>query len=185
LTSVMAEKGNKNAGLATRDQVLFTPIEDLEPTSALQAWAFLDFVEKQIKDRKEEVRSMLMESAEEGGSENDKGSYILKTDAGKVIREKRQTKAPDEKVLLALMKGKDIPVLEAFDEVKSLKANPSKVEHLVSIGKLTREEADSCKKAATWALKVTPSAEVNRMLVEAADKYYSGNPKLLGDKDDG
>jgi hypothetical protein len=180
----MAEKGSKNDGLATRDQVLFGPIKDLEAVDALQAWAFLDFVEKQIKDRKAEVRGVLMESAEEDGRTNQKGSFVLKTGMGKVIREKRQAKAHDEKALLKLLKDKNIPVLEGFDEVKSLKANPSKVEHLVSIGKLSREDADGCKKAATWALKVEPGQLVNARLVQAANRYYSGNKGLLGGGDD-
>ena len=156
--------------------VLYGDAKDLSSAEALQAWKLLEFVEKQIETRKAVFRERMLRDAEQHGDVTAKGSHEMSTSAGEIVREKRMSR-PDKSRLLALLGSKGIDALEGCDEVKELKVNPSKVDHLVETGRLGEDEVEELRKV-TWALRVRPDKTLKRALEEAksaADKLREGH----------
>ena len=135
---------------------------DLTLTEQVEAYAALHFIEEVSKSRREAIRETLLVAADKG-EETEKGGFRLPVEHHMVIKEKRVASAPDEKQLLALLEAKKIATSNAFDEVKILVPNPSKVARLVETGWLTEAEAKALYRV-TWALVVKPSGELEGLL---------------------
>jgi hypothetical protein len=145
--------------------VLHAPVESLSTDDVTTAWAALDLIEDLVKERKEALRARLLQEAVDHGQVTDMGGFTFTIDGTKVVREKREYQPKAEEVV-GLLQKHGIAVLEGCDEITTLVVNPSKIEHLISIGKLDREEWDLTKKT-TWALKVKLSKPLAEYLDNA------------------
>lgn len=134
--------------------------ESMSLVEQVQAHVILKKMEDALDSRLKELKAPLMAVAEAQGHQ-DEGSTTkkLQVDGSTITVEHRKSKTPDPEGLKALLASKQVAVSEAFDEVKSLQLNPSKVEYLVQIGKLTRDEvAALC--AESTALRIYPSKQL-------------------------
>ena len=149
------------------------PPEAFTDAEATNAWAVIDLMEKAVKARKEQLRASLLQRVEEKGSVNDKGTSEAEFDGIKVVREKRQNKLPDAKVVEECLKEAGLEYEDGFTAEMTWTMDPSKVEFLVRGGKIDAEKVEASKRV-TYALKVKPDKET-KSLLEAARK------KLLGE----
>jgi len=136
-----------------------TPPEDLRETAVYHVAlkALSDLCTKRLKS----LRNGLLEATEEG--------FHTKTgralDIGELTVEKqlRVSKLPDVNALRDKLDEEGIELQEAFDVVRTLQMNPSKIEYLIEIGKLEREDVVALHKQSE-ALKVTPSRNLKRRI---------------------
>lgn len=84
-----------------------------------------------------------------GSDYGERGSRLLETNTCRVVVQNRVGTHPSEKDLKELMRDRNIPLAEAFDEKKAQVLNPSKLDRLISIGKLTQKEVDGLKSKST------------------------------------
>lgn len=125
-------------------------------------WKALDQLEDAIKGRKEALRQSLLAWAAKHGAPTDKGGQVYTDETFTVTREKRGGKMPEDKPFRELLKKKEIPLTEAFDEVKALVYSPSKVKYLIDTGKLTEAEVEGLKKV-DYALKVAAPEDFDQI----------------------
>jgi hypothetical protein len=79
-------------------------------------------------------------------------------DGFKLTAECRRSSAPDAEGLKELLSKKGLKVGEAFDEVKTLVVNPTKVAFLVETGKLKAKDVEALH-GTSFALRVTESVK--------------------------
>ena len=137
--------------------------QEVETGTAVAAWAMLDTMIEVMEMRKAKYRVELLTRSERDGVPTDKGGNRLWIDDSEVIREKRQDKLPNENDFRILLATKGIAFTEAFDEVKSLQLNPSKVDYLIQTGRISQDEVDELRKTA-YALKVKRSELLEKVL---------------------
>jgi hypothetical protein len=130
------------------------------------SYAVLNHLEKVIGARKKQLKPHLMSQAETHGDTTDKGGSVLAVDDEKIVRERRISSEPNEDKLRALLETNSIPILDCFDEVKSVKLNASKLQYLIDIGKLKKDEVEGLRDE-TFALKVDPGPELKELLLAA------------------
>jgi hypothetical protein len=157
----------------TQGEVVATPIEKMSPADLVLAFRVLDFIEKQVKTRKAALRDALLGYADTFGVEDKKGSKHAQLDGSKITKEKRISTDPNADGLKTLLTAAQLGLSEAFDEVKTLQVNPSKVAFLVETGKLKDSEVAALH-AVTWALKVAESKALKETFASAKA------PKLAG-----
>ena len=155
---------------------------EVEPEVAVAAYQVLNTLSKMIEDRKSLYRDKLLSLAESTGAPTEKDGQEASLDSNRVLRERRRESKPNEAKLREMMSAKGVPLVECFDEVKDLRVNLTKLEYLVDIGKLNKKEVDELYKI-TWALKVSPSPVVKKLLVTLTDKLLGSDHKLTGDTD--
>ena len=148
--------------------------QDVDTSTAVAAWAMLKTLVETLSERQERYRQELLKRTQEQGAETPKGNQRLWLDDCEVMREKRQEKLPAEVDFRNLLALKNIPFSEAFDEVKYLKMNPSKIEYLVQTGKLQAAEVEELRKI-SWALKVNKSELLEKVLDDSMNVLL-GNP---------
>jgi hypothetical protein len=130
------------------------------------SYAILNHFEKVIDKRKKLLKPHLMSQAETHGDATDKGGTVLAVGEEKVVRERRLSSEPNEEKLKALLETSGIPILDCFDEVKAVKLNPSKLQYLIDIGKLKKDEVEGLRDE-SFALKVDPGPELKEALLAA------------------
>jgi len=131
-------------------------IDKLSLVEQVQAHCVLKKVASAVEARLKEIREPLMAVAEASGETTETGNKEHDVDGSRVVVEHRKSKMPDSDKVTKLLQEKNIPLMEAFDEVKSLQLNPSKLDFLVQTGKLTKEQlAVLCGEE--LALRVYPS----------------------------
>lgn len=130
--------------------------EKLSLVEQVQVHCVLKKVGDAVKTRLEEIREPLMAVTEAKGTASETGNMEFDVDGSRVVVEHRKTKLPDSDKVTKLLQEKGIALSEAFDEVKTLQLNASKLDFLVQTGKLTKEQlAALCGE--TLALRVYPS----------------------------
>lgn len=146
------------------------------------AWSILDRLEELIKQRKLQYRAHFLAKAEAEGkptfdkkTREDKGGQYLVVDGSEVIREKRESKLPEENAVKLLLAVKSIPIMEVFDEVKTVELNATKLKFMVDTGRLSKKEVNDLKKV-DWALKVKPSDVIDECLADMSDKILGHEP---------
>ena len=154
-------------------RVFQDPPESFSDEEAANAWSALDLLEKAVEERKKALRASLQERVQEKGATNDKGSFEADFDGIKIVREKRQNKLPDPKVVEEALKEAGLEYEDGFSAEMKWTLDPSKVEFLVKGGKIDAEKVEASKRV-TYALKVKPSKET-KSLLEVARR------KLLGE----
>lgn len=162
----------------TQGVVVTQPIEKLAPTDAVLAFKFIDFIEKQVAGRKKALRDFLLGYAEAQGEVNPKsGSKAVKVEGTTVIKERRRDNNPNADGLKGLLADAGIKLDAAFDEVKVLQVNPTKLQFLVETGKLKKDAVEALY-GITFALKVQESKAIKEALADAKA------PKLGADEDE-
>lgn len=145
------------------------PPESFSDEEAANAWAAIDLMEKAVKERKAALRESLLERVKDGGTENKNGSLECDLSGVKVIREKRQGKLPDAKVVEEALKEAGLEYEDGFTGEMKWVMDPSKVEFLVKGGKIDAAKVEASKPV-TYALKVKPDKEMKSQLEEAKRK---------------
>ena len=156
-------------------ETLHTPPEKANLQQIVTMFAMINTLEKALEKRKEQMRELLLAQAKALGDEGEKGSFTLRVGNETVVAEFRQNKDLDTEALRALMSTHNVPVLDVFDEVKSLVLNPSKLEYVIDIGKLDKKQVEGLRKA-SFALKVQPGEELKTALTEAVSSPNGDGP---------
>lgn len=153
---------------------LFVSTEATTAETAL-IYQVLGIAEKVIKKRKEQLRATLLEWAEVQGvpDKRGKGHHTLRAGGHTIKREQRAASQPDAEQLKELLKAEGIAVLEAFDEVKLLQLNPSKLSHLVEIGQLDKAKVEKLRRV-THALKISLSKPATEALKRVTPTLTEG-----------
>lgn len=138
-------------------------IDDLSVDDLGELFAVLQFLESQLKDRKAAVRQKLLDAVKDHGKSTPKGGQQTKTIYGTAIRERRESKMPDENELKLLLAKRNIPLTLAFTKVSEQRMDPSKIHALIERGKLKKEEVESTRSVA-YALKFKPNARTTSLL---------------------
>lgn len=129
---------------------------NLSLVEQVQVHCILKKVKTAVEGRLAEIHEPLMSLAESTGAPNENGHKELDVDGSRVVVEHRKAKLPSDDGVRKLLKDANIPLTEAFDEVKSMVLNASKLDFLVQTGKLTKEALDALR-SDTPALQVYPS----------------------------
>lgn len=130
----------------------------------VKAWVMLRYTQERIEDRLKLLRTLLLARAEKYGKPTDKGGSRLLSDGSTVIRERRQSALPDEKVVRKLLEEYGLGVDKAFSSVTKVVLDASKLKALVDLGKLPEDQIEEARKV-VWALRVKEAPE----LIEALD----------------
>jgi len=122
--------------------LLTYPLEKLITGEVHFGWSVLDLIEKGAKKRKDEMRDRLLDDAKRDGIKNDKGSYILEVEMGKVTAMRKVAKAKvDQKAVRELLMKKGIPVASVLVKKVSQDFDVKAFEAMVKDGQITEEEA--------------------------------------------
>ncbi len=145
------------------------------PGIQVATWSVLDEMGKLIEERKAAYRDQLLITAEQEGSKTDKGGYKIWIDSSEVVRENRQDKLPNEDLLKQELILAKIDIKECFDEVKTLKLNPSKLNYLIETGKLSQARIDEMRKKSV-AMKVNKSEVLKESLNRMVSSLQGESP---------
>jgi len=141
--------------------------EDLSIVQMAFIYKAVDAVEKAAQARKKALKPSLLAHAQAKGEKTEKGHFQAMVDGHKVMDEVRQGTQPADEPFRELLEDNKIKVTDAYDEVKTLVYNPSKVAHLVATGKLkSGDVGELC--SISHALKVTLSKPAAKELKEAS-----------------
>jgi len=133
-------------------QLLAAPSAEMSVQAKARAFFLLNWLGGKIEKRREGLRIDLLKDIQKVGVLNEDGDFTASFDDDlSLIRQTRTAKTPDSDAIRELLLAKGIEVHEAFDEVKSLVLNPSKLDHLISLGHFKQEEVDALRKV-TFAL---------------------------------
>lgn len=111
--------------------LLQTSPEDTSIKEIAATYAILSFLEKVIDKRKKALKPLLQEAAKTG-RQTDNGGHNLDLGDANIVNTRRVSSAPEEGPLRALLETRGIELAEAYDEVKTLVLNPSKLSFLSS-----------------------------------------------------
>ena len=146
----------------------------------VQAWVLLKYTGERIEARLKEIRKVLLDRAEQFGQTTEKGGSKLQVDGTLVLREKRTAALPDEKKVRDMLESAGLKPTEAFSKVTKVVLDASKVDALVSLGKLDEAEVEKAKKV-TWALRVKESFDLADILEatvgQAGEEIVESAPK--------
>ncbi len=156
----------------TSGEVMHAPVEKLSLGERVEAFAILQWMEKKLEERKAALRERLLADAEQVGKPNEKGGFKISHEGCAVTKEARTSKSPNDGELRALLTEASIGAEQVFDKVMVEQFNPSKLEQLVSLGKLDAEAVKALYKV-TYALKVSPSESIELLLEEATQKHMA------------
>ncbi len=160
----------------TTSALMHSDVESLSTGEALELWLMLVMIEKMVEERKKQLHPRLMsEAASHGKKDTTNGSFRMDLAGGSTItKERREGKQIDIDKMAALLASKEIPIEEGCDEQLSWVVSLSKVQHLIHNGKLTQQEVDDLK-SVSWALKVSGSKNLKKLLDEAKESLVKGS----------
>jgi len=142
------------------------PVSELSIAQMALVYKFVDAVEKAAQARKKELKPTLLAYAQANGEKTEKGHYQASADGHKIMNEVRQATEPKMDDFRELLEEKGLKLTTAFNEVKTLVYDPSKVKHLIDVGKLEADEVDELR-STSHALKVTLSKPAAKELKES------------------
>jgi len=145
--------------------------------SVVQAWVILKHISDCVEERLKALREVMLVRVEKFGRETERGGSHLFVDGTKVMRECRRSSLPEEKALRAILTEHGIALDQAFSKVTKVVLDASKVEALVSLGKIPEEKVEAAKKV-SWALKVRLAPE----LEESLDRIVGAPAKEVEEK---
>jgi len=135
----------------------------LDNQALVEAWAVLAALADQLEAQRKMMREVLLERAKEHGESTEKGGNRWKIGESEVLRECRKSSLPDEETVRNLLTARGMSFNEAFSAVTKVVLDASKVEALVSLGKLPADKIEAARKV-TWALRVKPAEPMVTML---------------------
>lgn len=162
-------------------EVLHAAIEKMSMEERLTAYCIIQFMQDKLAKRRELLNGRIKDDVKQVGKPSEKGHLRFELNGTVATVEKRQSKMPVEADLLALLERNGIDPSQVYDKVVTEQINPSKVDALVSVGKLKQEDVEACRKA-TFALTVDPSETINQLLVEAAKAFEAQKAAVSGEQ---
>ena len=150
-------------------EVLNKNEESLTDEELAAAYAYLQGLERVIEDRKKTLRDRLLKIAVEGSS-TEKGGFVSWFGGVKVVRERRVASAPDVDTIKGILEREHLAADACFSKKTTMVLDPSKLQHLISIGKLSESEIEQSKQV-NLALKVLPSSDIELGMQEARQRY--------------
>lgn len=134
-------------------KLLSEDVDSWDVEQSTEAWIALDYLNHEIDARRKALRVRLMGKAEKFGRQTDKGGQMINIGGALVVRERRVSPSPDAKLIQKVLDDQELDYREVFSKKTEQVIDPSKIQHLVEIGRLDRAQVDQCRKV-TWALKV-------------------------------
>lgn len=125
----------------------------------VEIYIALNTLQKIIAARLSDIKPLLHEVAEQNGDLTEKGSLQLYVGENRVIREKRESTAPDEEKLRALLETRGVDLDAVFDTIQTYILNPSKLQYIIDTGRIDKNEVVSLKET-NWAIKAEPGPEL-------------------------
>jgi hypothetical protein len=171
-----AKKAPTTPNILDFDHLLRQNPQDVPLGDSVTAYAVLDHFEKAFEARKKLLRPHILAQAETHGDPNDKGGSALVVGEEQVVRERRRSSEPNSDKLRALLETRGVPLLECFDEVRSVQLNPSRLQYLIDIGKLKQDEVDALRDE-TFALRVRPGPTLRYLLSSVSGESGEGEGK--------
>jgi hypothetical protein len=118
-------------------------LEKLSTSEVHFGWSILDLIEKASKKRKDEMRDRLLHEAKTHGIRDEKGSYVLEVEMGKVTAQRKvQRKKADQQAVRELLMKKGIPVNSVLVKKTVQEFDTKAFEALVADGQITEQEAE-------------------------------------------
>lgn len=162
-------KSFKSLVTAIQEWIAETPLTRVpaEQTDAtlVETWAALDALVERLDSARKALREELLQRAQEHGEPTPKGGNRWAVGESEVLRECRRASLPDEDAVRSMLAARGLAFDAAFSPVTKVVLDASKVEALVSLGRLPAAEIEAARKV-TWALRVKP-AEGMVALVES------------------
>lgn len=147
------------ARVLVESKIFTTFPEELGVSARALLFKVVDAIEKSADARRKVIRESLLEYAKSHGEEDpDKGHFRAEVEGFKLTAEKRRSSEPDAEGLKELLNKKSIKLSEAFDEVKTLVVNPTKVAFLVETGKIKAKDVEALHNF-SFALRVTEAVK--------------------------
>lgn len=131
------------------------PIEQTDAT-LVETWAALDALVERLDGARKALREELLTRAQANGEPTAKGGNRWTVGESEVLRECRKSSLPDEDAVRNMLTARGLAFDAAFSPVTKVVLDASKVEALVSLGKLPAAEIEAARKV-TWALRVKPA----------------------------
>lgn len=121
-------------------------IEELPPEVQFRAFLLLRKLEVGAKKRKEAVRDALLPFVEKNGTTDERGSQHFQFAEGKASRTRKEAPTPSVAKIVELLKTHGLNASAIVQEKvsTSLVVDVSKLDQLVTLGQLTKEEVASC-----------------------------------------
>jgi hypothetical protein len=149
--------------------ILHKPASEFSPGEAVLAYTVVQFIEKRAKARKDELKPRIMddESIIDHSTPTAGGGTMTDVRGSRVTRVKTLKRFQNVDRLKEILEEKGLSIKDAFDEKRivttELVVNPSKIEQLHDLGKLTSEEVEECHKE-VWSLRVKAAKDITRLL---------------------
>lgn len=129
------------------DSALFSaPPEELPPAALARAHVLLATIDKACAARKKELRAPLTRAVQDSTQITASGGAKATYDAAAVTYTSSLAKEPDYEKFRNVLHAHGLPMKDAYDEVRTLRFNPSKAERLVELGYIAREDLDACRR---------------------------------------
>jgi hypothetical protein len=155
----------------TASKVMAEAVENLTLTEQVQAHILLKRVNDAVDTRLKLLRDPLLTVAiAKGEVISEKGTKKYVVDGSAITVEYRRSSVPDENKVKELLQTKNVPITEVFDEVKTLVFNPSKLDFLVQVGKVTKAEVEALIPEPSPAMRVVPSKELKEITEAISSK---------------
>ena len=177
------EKFEEEVRPLTGGDILRAPVEELNPSEVVEAYAIVKFLGDKVEGRRTELRKRIVEDEviANAGKKTPSGGSSATIAGHKLQRKKTVKRFQNQSKIRQVMQERGLKESDVFDETQEIiikkAVNPSKVERLVETGKLSSEEVESFH-VVQWTVVVSASESLEALL-EQADK-----PLLLGGKDE-
>jgi hypothetical protein len=154
------EFSNSWTGIVSSD-LLNSEIEGLSLEELTLRRAAMSELEKKVKALQESLRGAILEKT--GYKAGQLDDITKETNVGNITLKVAIDKYPDSEKLQSMLIEKNIPVLSGMEEIKTLEPSISKLNFLISTGKLTETDVDSLK-GSKVQVRVKPVADYRRVL---------------------
>lgn len=162
-------------------EVLHLAVEKMSVEDRLSSYAVIQWMQDKLAKRREILNGRIKEDVKQVGTTTEKGHMRFEHNHTVATVEKRVGKMPDENGLNLLLAKAGISEDEVYDEVKVSQLNPSKVEKLIELGKLKKDEVEALKKT-TYALTVDPSEAISKLLSEVSEAFEEEKAAVTGEE---
>lgn len=146
-------------------------VEEGTLDSQLVRFIIVDFLHKRAEKVKKSLRESILKQVAVVGEKTGKGGQTVSIKEAVATRQRRESTQPDEDKLHELLEKSGLNMRDACDEFVTLRVNPSKIDYLVQIGKLKKEDVATLY-GVSWALSVRPVKDVSSVLKNLAEKSY-------------
>lgn len=164
--------------------VLHTPVDEFTVPEVVEAYAVVKFLEDKVGERRKALRERILRDDVilKNAKPSKTGGGSTKIGGHKVTRKKATSYYANVDKIRQVLMDKGMTEDEVFDDkiitsvVKVV--NVSKMERLVSLGKLSAEEVEAFHKV-TWTVIVDPSDDLEQILESAERRLAAAQSQVL------